>query len=150
MRFLRALVLFLPPLAACEPADSVYVPYVPGPGFTQVMEVSLELPDSAPVAVGEWVTLHATRKSGPWVSRDSSMTGEPACEEISPVTEEFEVAGKVEWRVEPPGQVNFKVPGPPDWDRKVRFLGPGSYRVWAVSEGCGAPFRSNQVNVTVR
>ena len=132
--------------AACESEDA-YIPYVPGPGFTQLLEVSLELPDSGAVRVGEWVPMHATRESGPWVLRDSTMTGEPACEELSPITEEFEAAGKVEWRVEPEGQVTFSPPGA---GREIMFNQPGRYRVWAVSDGCGEPFLSNQLDVTVR
>ena len=151
MRPLLAPLLLILPLAACGGESSGgYVPYVPGPGFAQRMEVTLELPDSAPVAVGAWVTMHATRESGPWVLRDSTMTEAPACEKISPVTQEYEVAGKVEWRVEPAGRVNYSVPGPPDFDRQIRFNEPGRYRVWAVSDGCGADFESNQVEVTVR
>ena len=149
MRPLLALLVCALPLAACESGGG-YVPYVPGPGFTQELQVTLELPDSAPVPVGTWVTMHATRKSGPWVLRDSTMTEEPPCEQISPIIEEFEAAGKVEWRVEPEGQVNYSVPGPPNWDRQIKFNQPGRYRVWAVSDGCGAPFLSNQVDVTVQ
>ena len=136
-------------IAACDSGGG-YIPYVPGPGFTQLLEVSLELPDSAPVKVGEWVTMHATRESGPWVLQDSTMTEEPRCEEISPIIEEWEAAGKVEWRVEPEGRVNYSVPGPPNFDRQIRFNQPGRYRVWAVSDGCGAEFESNRVEVTVR
>jgi hypothetical protein len=147
---LARLLLTALPLVACENGDGGYVPYVPAPGFAQRMEVTLELPDSAPVAVGAWVTMHATRESGPWVLRDSTMTEEPACEEISPITQEYEVAGKVEWRVEPEGRVNYSVPGPPNFDRQIRFNQPGRYRVWAVSDGCGAEFESNRVEVTVR
>ena len=141
-----AAALFALALGACE-SEGTYVPYVPGPGFTQLLEVSLELPDSAPVRVGQWIPMHATRESGPWVLRDSTMTGEPACEEISPIIEEFEAAGKVEWRVEPEGQVNFSAPGA---GRQIKFNQPGRYRVWAVANGCGAPFQSNQVDVTVQ
>jgi hypothetical protein len=149
MRPLLALLACTLPLAGCE-SQRGYVPYVPGPGFKQVMEVTLELPDSAPVAVGSWITMHATRESGPWVLRDSTMTDDPPCEEISPIIQEYEAAGKVEWKVEPEGQVNFSVPGPPNWDRQIKFNQPGRYRVWAISDGCGAGFKSNEVSVVVR
>jgi hypothetical protein len=144
-------ILYLPLVAlavsACE--SDVYVNYVPAPGFEQVMEASLALPDSGPVAVGQWVTLHATRRSGPWVLQDSTMTEDPPCEQISPVTEEFEVASKVEWRVEPPGQAAFNTPGAPDYDRQISFTEPGRYRLRAVSSGCGEPFESNVLEVVV-
>lgn len=149
MRHFLPLATCLVTLSACE-SKGGYIPYVPGPGFDQRMEITLELPDSAPVAVGQWVTLHATRESGPWVLRDSAATDEPRCEEISPITEEYEAAGKVEWKVEPEGQVNYSVPGPPNFDRQIKFNQPGAYRVWAVSKGCGTSFESNRVNVTVR
>src|SRR5690606_5650974 len=127
-----------------------FVQYVPGPGFEQVMEASLELPDSAaPVRAGEWITLHATRRSGPWVLRDSTMTEDPPCQQIAPVVDEDEVASKVRWRVEPEGVAAFNTPGPPDYDRQIRFDRPGRYRIRAVSEGCGAPFESNAIEVVV-
>jgi hypothetical protein len=93
------------------------------------------------------VTMHANRESGPWVLRDSTMKNDPPCEEISPIIKD-EAAGKVEWRVEPEGQVNFSTPGPTD--RQIKFLQPGRYRVWAVSDGCGAEFKSNEVDVLVQ
>lgn len=127
-----------------------YMTYVPAPDFTETMQVWLEVPDSAPAAVGQWITMHAARQSGPWQLRDSTITKEPACEKISPVTREFEVASKVEWRVEPAGQVAYNVPGPPDFERQIRFTRPGRFRVWAVSQGCGRSFESNRVEVVVR
>jgi hypothetical protein len=148
MRSLLFVGLLALPLLGCE--SEAYVPYVPGPGFTQQLAVRVELPDSAPLAVGQWVTMHATRESGPWVLRDSTMKGTPKCKQISPVIKEFEAAGKVEWRVAPAGQVNYSVPGPPNWDRRIRFNQPGRYQVWAVADGCGEPFLSNRIDVVVR
>lgn len=144
---IAALLLLI--AAACE-SESAYVPYVPAPGFEEVMEASLELPDSGSVVVGEWITLHASRRSGPWMLRDSSHTEEPLCEKISPVVEEREVAEKVEWRVEPEGAASFRVTGQPDFARRISFARPGLYRVRAVSSGCGAEFESNVVEVEVR
>lgn len=135
-------------LVACE--SSGYIPYVPGPGFTQFMELSLELPDTAPVRVGQWVTVHATRESGPWVLLDSTMTERPKCREIAPITKEYEAAFKVNLRIEPEGRVSFNTPGPPTYERQIRFDQPGNYRVVAISPGCGGEYESNQVDVVVR
>ena len=150
MRTLAAGVLVAVLLAACDSKDAGgYVPYVPGEGFSETMQIWLEGVDSGPIAVGEWLTAHAARQSGPWELRDSAATGEPRCQKITPVVREFEAASKVEWRVEPPGRVSYNVPGPPDFKRQLRFTQPGTYQVWAVSAGCEQPFESNRVEVVV-
>ena len=123
-------------------------PYVPGPGFTQTIEVSLEVPDSG-AAAGDWVTMHAVRASGPWVLADST-TEDPPCERISPIVREDEAASKVEWIVEPSEGVSFNTPAPPLYERQVTFTRPGRYLVSATANGCGEPFVSNQVEVVVR
>lgn len=139
------LLLCAAALAGC---DSGYIPYVPGPGFTQTIEVSAELPDSSAVAVGEWITIHASRQSGPWVLADST-TEDPPCERISPVTVEAEAASKVEWLVDPPGRVTFNTPAPPEYERLIQFAQPGRYRLTATANGCGAPFESNTIEIVV-
>lgn len=133
-------------LAGCDP---VYIPYVPGPGFTQIIEVSADLPDSGDVAAGEWVSIRATRRSGPWVLADST-TEDPPCERISPITDESEAGSKVQWLVEPPGRASFNTPAPPDYVRQIQFAQPGRYRLSATSNGCGAPFESNSIEIVVR
>ncbi len=152
MRPLLAAIAGLVLLLGCEAGDGSggYVTYVPGPGFEETMQVWLETPDSGRAPVGRWVTMHAMRQSGPWRLRDSTMTEEPRCEKIRPVTREFEVASKVEWRVEPAGRASYNVPGPPNFERQIRFTQPGRYQVWAVSEGCGRRFESNRVEITVQ
>jgi hypothetical protein len=150
MRSLLTFVAFCGVFAACEGGSAGFVPYVPGPGFTQELEISLELPETGEVAAGEWVDLSASRRSGPWVLRDTLATERPLCERISPATDEFEVSEKVSWRVEPPGQVSFGNARPPRLNRQIRFNSPGRYQVWATSEGCGEPFVSNRVEVVVR
>jgi hypothetical protein len=138
-------------LAACESSGKTgYVPYVPGPGFEETVEIWLETPDSGAAAVGDPITLHASRQSGPWQLKDSTVTGTPACERLSPITREFEVASKVEWRIEPEGAVTWNAPGPPDYDRQIRFTRPGRYRVVAVSRGCAGSITSKPVEVVVR
>jgi hypothetical protein len=144
---LSGLVLF----AACEGnGGRGFVHYVPGAGFEQELEVELRLPEDRPIAVGEWVDISASRRSGPWVLEDTAAPGRPACRRISPVTEEYEVAEKVSWRVEPAGQASFGNARPPDLTRQIRFTAPGTYQVWATSDGCGEPFVSNRIEVVVR
>jgi len=153
MRSVLAAMIGTVLLAGCESqgGGGQYRTYVPAPDFKQEMQVWLEVPtDSSPVAIGQWITMHAARQSGPWQLRDSTVTGRPPCEKIAPATREFEVASKVEWRVEPAGKVSYNVPGPPNFERQIRFTQPGRYRVWAVSQGCGRPFESNRVEVVVR
>lgn len=113
------------------------------------MQVWVELPDSGPVQVGEWVTLHAARQAGPWVPKNMDSTEEPACEKISPAEREFEVASKVGWEVEPEGAASFNMPGPPEFERQIRFTQPGRYVLRAVSEGCTGAYRSNPVEIVV-
>jgi hypothetical protein len=102
------------------------------------------------VAVGEWVDISASRRSGPWILEDTATTERPACRRISPAAEEYEVAEKVSWRVEPSGEASFGNARPPELTRQIRFAAPGTYQVWATSEGCGEPFVSNRVEVVVR
>lgn len=145
-------VALLTLLAACEGGGGggAYRTYVPGADFREEMQVWVETPDSGTAAVGEWLTLHAARQSGPWELRDTARTDDPPCEKIAPAVREFEVASKVEWQVEPEGRVSYNVPGPPEFERQIRFDQPGTYRLRAVSEGCGAQIVSNQVEVTIR
>lgn len=145
MRAVAAIVCATLALAAC---DSGYIPYVPGPGFTQTLQVSLELPDSGAVRAGEWVTMHAVRAAGPWVLADST-TEDPPCERISPIAREDEAATKVEWLVAPREGVVFNTPAAPLFERQIRFTRPGRYAISATSGGCGEPFRSNTVEVVV-
>ena len=132
-------------LAGCE-SDSGYVPYVPAPGFKQNVQIWLDAPDLKQVETGRWITLHATRQAGPWMLRDSTVEN-PACEKLSPIEREFEAAGKVQWRVEPEGAAAYKWAA--DFQRQISFTAPGTYQVWAVSEGCGESFESNRVEVVV-
>src|SRR5678816_2239125 len=51
-------------LAGCtQPPDRVFVP---GSPFTHVIDVRTAEGATATVKVGEWVTLHARRRTGPW------------------------------------------------------------------------------------
>ena len=145
MRALPAILYAALALAACE---STYIPYVPGEGFSQTIEVSLELPDSGAVRAGEWVTMHAARAAGPWVLADST-TEDPACERISPIAREDEAGHKVEWVVEPREGLAFNSPAPPLFERRIQFTRPGRYTIFATSSGCGEPIRSNTVEVVV-
>jgi hypothetical protein len=146
---MRAVPAFLCATLALAACDSGYIPYVPGEGFSQTIQVSVELPDSGAVRAGEWVTLHAVREAGPWVLADST-TEDPACERISPIAREDEAAHKVEWVVEPREGITFSTPAPPLFERQIQFSRPGRYTIAAASNGCGAPFTSNRIEVEVR
>jgi hypothetical protein len=150
-RSLAACLPLLALLGACEPAKSKYVPYIPGPGFTETMHAAVRLPDSTTVLrPGEWATLHASRESGPWRLKTGEAANEKAaCERTSPALQESEVAAVVQWHVEPNKGVSYNVPGA-SFERQIRFERPGTYQVWAVSRGCKGQITSNRVEVVVR
>lgn len=138
-------------LLACEPAKSGYIPYIPGPGFSETLRVAVRLPDSTVVLhSGEWATLHAEREAGPWRLKAGEAANEKgACERTSPAIQELEVASRVKWHVEPSEGVSYNVPGS-TFERQIRFEKPGRYQVWAVSKGCGTTITSDRVEVEVR
>ena len=133
----------------CEPARPRYHPYVPAEGFEEALQISSELPDSV-AAAGQWVTMHAERRAGPWEPKAVSSRTDHPCERIAPALREYEVASKVRWHIQPSEGVVFNTPGPPDFQRQIRFTRPGRYVLHAVSEGCAGPFASNRLTVVVR
>lgn len=137
-------------VGACEPSKPRYRSYVPGPAFREEMLADVLGTPADSVAAGEWVTLHASRTAGPWVLSDSAGEANAACTRISPIEREFEVASKVRWTIQPSEGVSFNLPGPPDFLRQVKFTRPGTYEIWAVSDGCGGAFASNRFTVIVR
>lgn len=150
-RFVAACLPLLALLGACEPSKSGYIPYIPGPGFTETVRVAVRLPDSVEVLhAGEWATLHAEREAGPWKLKAGEAANEKgACERTSPAIQETEVASRVQWHVEPREGVSYNVPGA-TFERQIRFERPGRYQVWAVSKGCKGEITSNRVEVEVR
>lgn len=134
---------------SCE-RESGHV-YVPGPGFTQKLTISATFTKNREVAVGEWLELLATRKTGPWLKVEKSKARQADCYWLRPPPEiEENAQSNVRWHVDPKGSAAFNVPGPLTLQRRsVRFTQPGKYRLWATSAGCGAGFRSNAIEVIV-
>jgi hypothetical protein len=104
---------------------------------------------------GEWVTLKASRTSGPWVRVKPSDVPDgtvafPKC----PPPFEDEVQANLQWLTDPPDVALFDVPTMESvrsdpLGRKVVFSQPGVYKVWAVT---AYPTRatSNVETITIR
>ena len=131
-RFLLAVVIVILGLLLFAvyrhtPANSVWIP---GDRFS--IEMDCEIPETA--IVGEWITLDANRKSGPWklVPKSELSLGEIGWStEPDPV--EHHVASSLSWDVEP-NSARFSVPTLDTVDfhmkyRQVKFLEPGTYRI---------------------
>ena len=102
--------------------------YVPAEGFASTVTVS-----ARPTArAGEWVVLHATRRSGPWnpVRREEIRPDELSM--FEPLIFEREVAGNLAWSVDPPGSATFNsdaIAGADPGARGVMFGAPGIYKL---------------------
>ena len=125
--------------------------YVPGPGFTQTLTVSAAIAANGSLKVCEWLELKATRRTGPWVKGEKPKGSRPGCRwRRPPAAVEEDVQSNVTWHVEPTGSAEFNIPGPLNIrQRLVRFTQPGQYKLWATSSGCGSPFGSNVIELTV-
>jgi hypothetical protein len=53
--------------------------FVPGSAFTHVVEVRTAQGLAAEVKTGEWLTLHARRRTGPWIEVDRKSLGPNGC-----------------------------------------------------------------------
>jgi hypothetical protein len=136
-------------LVACSrPPDRVFVP---APSFEYTIEASTGKGLAPEVRVGEPLTLHANRSSGPWVEvvrpslpTDACWIGRP------PLHEEPEVADNLRWVVEPEGRATFNLGLTKDHTRVVRFAAPGRYALHAISSmWCSSPKASNVMTVVV-
>ena len=107
-------------LAACDrPPDRVFVP---GKPFRHVVEVRTAKGDAAEVLVGEWLTLHARRTTGPWVEVERKTLGPEGCWVApAPAPQEEEVADDLTWTALPAGAGRFNLEIAPDHTRRVRF-----------------------------
>lgn len=139
-------------LAACDAGGPEYV-YIPTPTYQQSLVVRADLPQSGRVPVNRWVTLHANRLMGPWQRvRRVEVPDSVECVRATapPSRPEIEIANKLRWRIEPREAAEFNLPGPPDFERQIRFAAPGRYRVWAVSElSCHGEFTSDTLEIVV-
>lgn len=110
-------------------------PYVPGPGYSCV--VTLTLPKEG--IAGEWIQVKASLTNGPWVQmrRRDVADGAVAWPDQPPAFEQ-EVAASLTWFTEPPGAARFDVGTVQSiqsnpYGRQVMFNQPGTYRIWGVS-----------------
>jgi hypothetical protein len=123
--------------------------WVPDDGFSVTLEC--QVPTEA--RVGEWVTLDATRRSGPWKPVDKSTVPEGMLPlPKKPAEREDHVAANLTWKAEP-DTVRFSVPtlATIDFDKKYRrvmFLEPGTYRLRGIT-AFPTPGESSWYTVTV-
>ena len=121
--------------------------YVRAEGFASVVTISV--PRIA--RVGEWVPLHATRRSGPWNPVRWEEVRPDEIKMCEPLIFEREVAGNLSWNVDPPGSARFDVgdvANTPAGGRSVRFDAPGLYKLQGYS-AFPLPVLSNEVTIKV-
>lgn len=145
----HALVLSIGAAVGCSPELPSRVA-VPGDGYAESIEVSTAQGDSARVAVGAPLLLHAVRRSGPWIEVDRASLPPEACWwRSAPDAVEGEVAGNLRWFAEPAGDAEFGG-FRADLTRDVRFSAPGRYLLWAQSSGwCSEPYVGDTLLVEV-
>ena len=148
-RLLAATIVLMCLAVSCE-SEPKYI-YVPGPGFAQKLTVAAGTGRNGDLRVGEWLDLKATRTTGPWIRVERPKGNQPDCWWRRPPPRiEEDVQSNVTWHVEPSGYAVFNVPGSLNLrERSVRFTRPGNYKLSAASAGCGGPFGSNVIEVTV-
>jgi len=125
--------------------------FVPGKPFKHVVEVRTAQGITANVRVGEWLTLHGRRSTGPWIAVERKSLGVDGCWVAPPPPEEEpQVADNLKWNSEPTSNAEFNPGLLPDHARRVRFGAPGRYVLHALSPTwCAAPAWSNEVTVVV-
>jgi hypothetical protein len=126
--------------------------FVPGTPFKHVVEVSTSQGVAANIRVGEWLTLHGRRTTGPWTATERRSLGPDGCWVApSPAEEEPQVADNLRWIAEPEGKAQFNLDILADHTRRVRFLVPGRYLLRATSHTwCSPPVGSNELTVVVK
>jgi hypothetical protein len=146
-----ALALFVPTSCIRQGAAPERV-FVPGKSFKHSVEVRTQQGDTAIVHVGEWLSLSASRSTGPWIEVDRESLGPEGCWVAPPPSGvEDEVADNVTWSTEPKGVAEFNLGLLPDHGRRVRFSKPGPVVLRAMSATyCSLPARSNELTVMVK
>jgi hypothetical protein len=124
------------------PWDLVYV-------AAEDFSVSLEISVQTEAVAGEWITISAKRRSGPWKQvrrfavprREFWYARQP--QEIEP-----EVAENVWWETDPPRAARTgTLPGCCWLPRTAMFAKPGTYKIWALT--LPGRTKSNVVTVTI-
>jgi hypothetical protein len=125
--------------------------FVPGAGFKHVVQVGTSQGPAANVRVGEWLTLHGRRWTGPWAATARKSLGPEGCWVApSPAEEEPQVADNLKWTTQPQGKAEFNLDILSDHTRRVRFSAPGRYVLHATSSTwCSPPVDSNELTVVV-
>jgi hypothetical protein len=123
--------------------------YVPAENY----KISVDIAVPREAVAGEWITLRATRTSGPWKLIKASELAPGTTWFIKPPPEhEREVADNLRWLTEPPGAARFDVPvhaiGPISHERKAVFRKPGTYRLRAHN-AYPTEAESNSIMITV-
>jgi hypothetical protein len=146
---LRGVLGLLTLLMACaRPPERVFVPGTP---FRHVVEVGTAQGVVASIQVGEWLTLHGRRSTGPWMATERSRLGPDGCWVApAPAEDEPQVADNLKWSTQPEGKAEFNLGILTDHSRRVRFLAPGRYVLHATSSTwCSPPVGSNELTVVV-
>jgi hypothetical protein len=149
---MRVVGLALCVLTSCVQARAPERVFVPGKAFHHSVEVRTKQGRTAIVRVGEWLSLSASRSTGPWVEVGRESLGPDGCWVAPPPSEvEAEVADNVTWSAEPKGGADFNLGLLPDHSRRVLFSRPGRVELRATSSTyCSAQATSNALTVTVK
>jgi hypothetical protein len=121
--------------------------WVRAEGFASI--VTLSAPATA--RVGEWIPIHATRRSGPWNPVRQEDVGAEEINLFEPLIFEPEVAANLALRMDPPGNALFNtepVAGADPASRSVMFSAPGVYTLQGHS-AFPLPVLSNTVTIRV-
>jgi len=142
-------VLSIALLAGCSGEPETV--YVPGDGYQESIHVATEQGPEAVLEVDEPLTLHVTRRSGPWVEADSSTLEDDACRLVDPPDPtELEVADNVTWVADPKEGVTFAGERSDDHTRTVTFDRKGRFTLTATSASwCLEPFAGPPVTIDV-
>lgn len=142
-------VLFLALTLGCSGEPKIV--YVPGDGYQESIHVATEQGPEAVVDVGEPLTLHVTRRSGPWVETDAAELDDDACRLVNPPDPtELEVADNVTWVADPQEDAIFSAGLRDDHTRTVTIDRKGRFTLTATSASwCFEPFAGPPVTVDV-
>jgi hypothetical protein len=120
--------------------------FVPAENFSASVEIVV--PTEA--VAGEWISLRAKRRSGPWKRVFVVLPPDEPWLSEQPPELESEVSRAVFWETDPPlsARCSFPVGDDTRSTQTAMFTKPGVYKIWAVSFLPWA--KSNVVTVTVR
>ena len=121
--------------------------FVPAENFS----ASVEIVAPAEAVTGEWITLLAKRRSGPWKQVLAVLPPDEPWSLQQPPELENEVSRSVFWETDPPFSARCGVPlydHTPGTTQTAMFAKPGLYKIWAVSLFPQA--KSNVVTVSDR